>query len=236
MSIESAREGRVLHLALNRPAKRNALNRETCEALVAAIDEGNEDERVACVVLSGNGPAFCAGMDLSETGDNADLHERLFTTINRVDKPIVAAVHGAALAGGTGLVANAHIAIAAPDARFGLTEIRIGLWPVLVFRALTLAIGERRATELSITGRIFGADEARGYSLVSEIADDPLKRAMELAATIASYSAPAMRAGLRYVREIRDMDWAEAGQLGRTVRTAMMDHADFKAATARWVK
>ena len=175
MSIEVTRENRVLHITLNRPEKRNALNGALCHALVGAFDEADSDPNIGSVLLSANGPAFCAGMDLSETEDFADIHERLFTTINRVDKPIVAAVQGAVLAGGTGLAANAHVVVASLDARFGLVEIRIGLWPVLVFRAVSLAIGERRATELSITGRILSVDEARAWSLVTEIHDDPLE-------------------------------------------------------------
>jgi enoyl-CoA hydratase/carnithine racemase len=167
-------------------------------------------------------------MDLSETEDFAEIHEQLFTTINRVTKPVVAAVQGAALAGGTGLVANAHVVVASPQARFGLVEIRIGLWPVLVFRAVSLAIGERRATELSITGRTFPVEEAKAWGLVSEIHEDPRHRAREIAETVAAYSGNAMRRGLEYVREIRGLDWAAAGRLGQTTRAAMLNHEDFK--------
>ncbi len=228
MSIEVARENRVLHITLNRPEKRNALNGALCHALVAAIDEADSDLDIGAVLLCANGPAFCAGMDLSETEDFAEIHEQLFTTINRVTKPVVAAVQGAALAGGTGLVANAHVVVASPQARFGLVEIRIGLWPVLVFRAVSLAIGERRATELSITGRIFPAEEAKAWGLVSEIHEDPRKRAREIAETVAAYSGNAMRRGLEYAREIRGLDWAAAGRLGQTTRAAMLNHEDFK--------
>ena len=228
MSIEVARENQVLHITLNRPEKRNALNGELCHALVAAFDEADSDPNIGSVLLSANGPAFCAGMDLSETEDFAEIHEQLFTTINRATKPIVAAVQGAALAGGTGLIANAHVVVAGPEARFGLVEIRIGLWPVLVFRAVSLAIGERRATELSITGRILPAEEAKSCGLVAEVHEEPLQRAREIAETVAAYSANAMRRGLAYVREIRAMDWAEAGRLGQTTRAAMLNHEDFK--------
>jgi enoyl-CoA hydratase/carnithine racemase len=228
MSLELNRENRVLHITLNRPEKRNALNGALCQALVAAFNEADSDPNIGSVLLSAGGPAFCAGMDLSETEDFAEIHEQLFTTINRVTKPIVAAVQGAALAGGTGLAANAHVVVASPEARFGLVEIRIGLWPVLVFRAVSLAIGERRATELSITGRILPVDEAKAWSLVTEIHDDPRKRAREIAETVASYSGNAMRRGLEYVREIRALDWTAAGRLGQTTRAAMLNHEDFK--------
>ena len=85
------------------------------------------------------------------------LHEQLFTIGVRLEKPMVAAVHGAALGGGTGLVANCHVVVALRDAAFGLTEIRLGLWPFLVFRAVAAALGERRAMELALTGRVFRA-------------------------------------------------------------------------------
>ncbi|MES1260868.1 MAG: enoyl-CoA hydratase/isomerase family protein [Acidobacteriota bacterium] len=230
--IEITRTGRVLQVALNRPEKRNALNAELCSALVTAFDEAEADGDVGAILMRGNGPAFCAGMDLreavdTESGQLAGIHERLFTTIQRARKPIVAAVQGPALAGGTGLTANAHIVVAAPDARFGLTEIRIGLWPVLIFRACVLAMGERRATELSLTGRIFPAPEGLRYGLVTEVAEDPLARAMEIAAGVSEYSAFAMRGGLDYVQRIRGLDWEEAGEAGKRLRDQLMNHEDF---------
>lgn len=221
MSIETSWSGRVLHVALNRPEKRNALNAQLCRELIESLEAD-----AGAIVLSGNGPSFCAGMDLHETA-HAELHEQLFTAIRRLRRPLVAAVHGAALGGGTGLVANAHIVIAAPDAKFGLPEIRIGLWPVLVFRAIALAIGERRATELSITGRTFSAQEALAWGLVSEIAESPLQRALELASSIAQSATGVIAAGLDYVNQIRGMNWDDAGSLGRDVRQRMLAGDEF---------
>ena len=230
--IEASQQGRVLHLALNRPEKRNALNSSLCRALIEAFAQADLDPGIGAILLSGNGPSFCAGMDLQEAlnpgdADLAGLHERLFTVIHRTHKPIVAAVQGAAVAGGTGLAANAHIVIASPDAKFGLTEIKIGLWPVMVFRAVVSAIGERRATELSLTGRFFGAQEALDYGLVTEIIEDPLTRARACAAALAAFSARAMAKGLEYARRIRGLSWEEAGDLGRQTREGLMTHPDF---------
>ena len=231
--IETTRHARVLQIALNRPAKRNALNLDLCSQLVKAFDQADGDPSTGAILLTGNGPAFCAGMDLHEVlGSNrlqiAEVQERLFTTVNRIRKPVVAAVHGPALAGGTGLAANAHIVVASPDARFGLTEIRVGLWPVLVFRACEMAIGERRTTELSLTGRIFEAEEALRYGLVTEIAADPLTRALEIATAISRFSPVSLDAGLDYVQQIRVRDWSRAGALGRHVRDRLMESEDFK--------
>ena len=138
-------------------------------------------------------------------------------------------MYGAALGGGTGLVANAHIVVAAPAARFGLTEIRIGLWPVLIFRAVTLAIGERRATELSLTGRIFDAAEAVQYGLATEVAENAGERAAEIARLVAGHSAHAIGPGLEYIRAIRQTGWEAAGEMGRRLRDRLMSNEDFKS-------
>src|SRR4030088_287855 len=116
----------------------------------------------------------------------AEVHERLFTIGSRVTTPIIAAVQGAALAGGTGLAANAHIVVASADATFGLTEIRIGLWPFVIFRAVVAAVGERRAVELAITGRIIDAREAESFGLAHQIL--PAARADEIATEVANAS------------------------------------------------
>ena len=230
--ITQIKEGRVLHIALNRPEKRNALNLEMCRELVQAFDQADESQSVGAIVLTGNGPCFCAGMDLRESvkADQLEMgriHERLYSTIQRVRTPIISAVHGAALAGGTGLVANTHIAVASPDARFGLTEVRIGLWPMMIFRAMELAIGERRLLELSLTGREFGPEEARNFGLITEIAEDPVARALEIARRIASFSPMAVGIGLDYAREIRGRDWEHAGKIGRKLRERLIDGPDY---------
>jgi len=231
--IEVNDASRVRTITLNRPEKRNALSLELCRELVEALDRADADGSVGAIVLNANGPAFCAGMDLKETTEIdqeqlAQIHERLFTTIHRMRTPIIAAVHGAALAGGTGLVANAHIVFAQPDSYFGLTEIRIGLWPVMIFRAVMLAIGERRAVELSLTGRQFSAADALTYGLVTGIADDPMRSATDLAVTLAGFSPIAVGAGLDYVNQIRGLNWEHAGRLGRETRDRLLANEDFK--------
>lgn len=231
--ITVKQEWRVQTITLNRPEKRNALNLELCEEIVDALDRADRGGVVGAIVLNANGPAFCAGMDLKETAEIdqvrlAGIHERLFTVIHRSRTPIIAAVHGAALAGGTGLVANSHIVIAKPDATFGLTEIRIGLWPVLIFRAVQHAMGERRTVELSLTGRMFTAAEAREYGLVTEIADDPLRRACDIAIQLAGYSPIAIGLGLDYVHQTRGRDWEHAGRVARQTRNELLSNDDFK--------
>lgn len=234
-SLQINREGRVLHLALNRPERRNALNMDLCVALGAAFEEAENDAGVGAVLLSGNGKSFCAGMDLHEVaspsgGDIHEVHERIFSAGIRMTKPLIAAVQGAALAGGTGLAANCHVVVAAEDATFGLTEIRIGLWPFVIFRTVVAALGQRRATELALTGRIFGANEAREYGLAHHVVAPAvlMERAREIAGAVAEASPTAMRAGLAFVRDARGRSWEEAGALARQMRNEVFRSADFQ--------
>src|SRR5689334_24347208 len=129
--LEIVRSGRVLEARLNRPDKRNALSAELCRELVSVIEDADHDAAIGAILLTANGPAFCAGMDLAEVrpGNSDEInraHEQLFTIGARIAKPLIGAVAGAGLGGGTGLVANCHIAIASPRVAFGLTEIRLG--------------------------------------------------------------------------------------------------------------
>jgi enoyl-CoA hydratase/carnithine racemase len=232
--LQASREGRLLRLTLNRPEKRNALNGALCRELVAAIEEGDRDPGVGAILIRGAGKSFCAGMDLDEmlTPAEADLghaHERLFTIGRRVTTPIIAAVQGAALAGGTGLAANAHIVVASEDATFGLTEIRIGLWPFVIFRAVVAAIGERRAVELGITGRIVDAREAASMGLAHHVTSvsELEGRANEIAAEISTASQEAIGTGLHFVAETHGIEWDTAGKLAQDFRQRSFETADF---------
>jgi enoyl-CoA hydratase/carnithine racemase len=234
-SLQINREGRLLHIALNRPERRNALNVELCKALSAALDDAEADSGVGAILLSANGKSFCAGMDLNEAlshdaGSLTDVQERIFSAGSTMTKPIVAAVHGAALAGGMGLVANCHIVLAAEGASFGLTEIRIGLWPFVIFRSVAAAIGERRAIELALTGQFLGPNEAREYGLVHYIVepDSLMARAREIAVPLSQASPTAIRSGLSFVRQSRGRSWEQAGDLARQMREEVFRSADFR--------
>jgi enoyl-CoA hydratase/carnithine racemase len=155
------------------------------------------------------------------------VHEQLFTIGARLAKPLVAGVQGAALGGGTGLVANCHIVVAGPEASFGLTEIRLGLWPFLVYRAVAGALGERRTLELSLTGRIFGPGEARDLGLAHEVAEDAPDRAGEIARAVAEFSPTAVQTGMAFVQRVRGLGWREAGAIAREVRNQVFAGEDF---------
>ena len=233
--VKVSREGRMLRLTLNYPEKRNALSSGLCRELVEAFGAAREDAGVGCVLLDGAGTAFCAGMDLEEAGAPGasaknEVHEPLFSLGRDFPKPIVAAAQGAALGGGIGLLANAHVVIAAQGTKFGLTEVRVGLWPLLIWRSVVAALGERRTLELSLTGRIFGTAEAQQYGLVHEVTpafelDD---RATATAQHLASLSPEVMRHGLQFAREARGMGWDAAGRLALTVRETLFQSPDFQ--------
>jgi enoyl-CoA hydratase/carnithine racemase len=232
--LHSVREGRLLRLTLNRPGRRNALDAALCHALVRALEDAAGDPAIGAILLTANGKAFCAGMDLAEielVSDVAEinaLHERLFTIGARLAKPLIAGVHGAALAGGTGLVANCHIVVTAPEASFGLTEIRLGLWPFLIYRVVAGALGERRTLELSLTGRIFLGAEARELGLAHEVAEDAAGRALEIARAVAGFSPTALQSGMAFVQRQRGLGSLEGGAIAREVRNQVFAGEDFQ--------
>jgi len=231
--LQSERQGRVLRVTLHRPEKRNALNAALCRELVEVFENANLDPSIGAILLMGSGKAFCAGMDISEisagTNDEiAEANEKLFTIGARLDIPLIAAVDGGAFGGGVGLLANCHIVLASERAEFGLTEIRLGLWPFLIYRTVTAAIGERRATELSLTGRIIDAREAREIGIVHQVIPNFAVTAMGIAESVANFSPTAVRKGLGFVRETRDIDWKMAGEIGRRTRNEVFAAADFQ--------
>jgi enoyl-CoA hydratase/carnithine racemase len=234
-SLEISQDGRVLRITLNRPARRNALTFEMCRELAGTIEGAN----AGAILLSAKGDAFCAGMDLDEAleggaAEHAAIHDRLFTIGSRVSVPIVAAVGGPALGGGLGLLANSHVSIAAQGATFGLTEIRVGMWPFVVYRAMVLAVGDRRALELSLTGRFFGAEEALAWGLVQEIVptSELDARAAEVAAKIAAFSRDTIQRGMAFVNESRGLDDAAVHRLAARARKPVFEGADFREGVA----
>lgn len=212
----------MLQIALNNPDNGNIIDIKLCNELLKAFERAEVDRSVGAILLTANGPAFCAGMDLREQleADRVQLgglQQRLFSLVHHMHKPIVAAVHGSVFEGATGLAAKAHNVVAHPETRFGLTEIRVDYWPVFIFRAVEHAIGERRM-ELSLTGREFGAEEALRYGLVTEISSTPVQQAADIAARISAHSPSTNYLGLR---EIRGRSWEHAGEVGYEIRSTL---------------
>jgi methylglutaconyl-CoA hydratase len=177
------RQGKVARLILNRPERHNAFDEALIEELTQAIDEAENDPSVRVLVLAANGKSFSAGADLdwmrrmaaySEEENLADANRLalLLQRLNFIPKPTVAAVQGAALGGGVGLVAACDIAVGAAQSVFGLTEVRIGLIPATIGPYVVQAIGERAARRYFLTGERFGAATARELGLLHEVAED----------------------------------------------------------------
>ncbi len=171
--------GQVRTITLNRPERRNAMTPEMQAELMNALDEAAAN-RCRVVVLKGAGDAFCSGLDLkvlqsmnekSAADHRADVERiaRLFRVLYEFPKPTIAAVHGPAIAGGTGLVTLCDFTLATPAAKFGYTEARIGFVPALVSAFLALQIGDKRARDLLLTARLFNAPEAQRLGLVNEV-------------------------------------------------------------------
>ena len=202
--IKHARDERVARFTLARPEKRNALSSELLNALLEGLRGANADRGIGAILLDAEGPVFSAGMDLEEAPgtDPAalnQLHAEAFSVRKELTKPLVAAVDGTAFGGAMGLVANAHVAIASDQARFGLVELRVGMWPFMVWASIVEAIGRRRALELALTTRVFTAAEALAYGLVHEITPEPdlARRAIEIARQLSVSSGETIARGFR---------------------------------------
>jgi methylglutaconyl-CoA hydratase len=193
-TLKFERDGRIAIVTLNRPEKRNAISTPMIEDIFAALNAAQEDSSVRVVILTGAGKAFCSGMDLEtlqaiakQTHDEnlADSRRmaRMFQLVYGFPKPLITAVNGAAIAGGCGLATLSDFTIAAPEAKFGYTEVRIGFIPALVSVMLRRQVGEKQARDLLLTGRIIDAADAFRLGLVNEIVplEDLMKRAREVA-------------------------------------------------------
>lgn len=196
------REDRVIRLTLNRPEARNRLDRALSGALAAALREADGDRRAGAVLIEAAGPVFCEGLDQD---DPPEPEAELFRWESWPAKPVVAAVQGPCLAEGLGLLAGAHAVLAAQGVQFGLTGIRQGAFPFLVFDALARAIGERRTAELALTGRLFAAPEAKSIGLVHEVcpAFELEDRAAHTAHYLSALSPDVARRGLEFMRGLR---------------------------------
>lgn len=222
------RRGRAAWLTLNAPERRNALSEGIIGGLTAGLSTALADAAVRVVVLTGNGPAFCAGADLKAGGGAAaqggsarNPFVTLLETIWHAPKPVIAAVNGHAFGGGLGLVACADIAVAAEGAKFAFSEVRIGVIPAMISVVVLPKLGIHHGMRLFLTGETFTAAAARDYGLVHRVA-----AAGELGAAVQAEIDAIALGGPHAV--------AEAKRLVRTIPTLSMDagfaHAQDKIA------
>jgi methylglutaconyl-CoA hydratase len=241
-------DGPLAVLTLNRPDKRNAISYELIDDILRALPEV-EQSPAQILILTGAGKAFCSGMDLenlrSITGrteeenlaDSATM-ARLFRTLYEFPKVTIAAVNGAAVAGGCGLATLCDFTLASSEAKFGYTEVRIGFVPAIVSAFLLRQVGERHARDLLLTGRIIGAEEAFRMGLVNEMVapEKLLERARDLAASLLSNSPASLLATKRlltgYAAESLDREIAAAVEENARIRRT----ADFREGVSSFLE
>lgn len=216
--ITLAVAGGVADVRLTRADKHNALDWAMFQALDEAATQLRDRNDVRAVVLSGEGPSFCAGLDFPSfmaegrdlatevfqhrEGDAANLAQRVTYDWQRLPMPVIAALHGHCIGGGAQLALGPDIRIAAPDTRISILEIKYGLIPDMgITQTLPTLVGLDVAKELVFTGRSVGADEALRLGLVTRVADEPRAAAMALAEEIAARSPDAIRRGKRLLNE-----------------------------------
>lgn len=226
--------GAVRILTMNRPDKRNALNTELTQALLDALRTADAVEGVGCVVLAGAGTAFCAGADVAEfaelTPENkvkvearAELTMQLHLAIPKMAKPVVTAVHGAALGGGAGLAIAGDLAVMGDGAALGYPEVRHGIVAAIVMANLVRQAGRKAAFELVALGEPVGAERALALGLVNRVVPraQVLQEATALAEKLAAIGRPAMQLTKQLFHEAADLPLEQALARGREANKRM---------------
>jgi methylglutaconyl-CoA hydratase len=234
-TLQLAQDPGVATLTLNRPDKRNAISYQLIADLLRALDEvKNSAARV--LIVTGAGKAFCSGMDLDnlksligrtpeQNLEDSRTMVSLFRSLYEFPLPTIAAVNGAAIAGGTGLALLCDFTLAVPEAKFGYTEVRIGFVPAIVSTFLLRQVGEKVARDLLLTGRIFDADEALRIGVLTQIVpqEQLMNRARELAAQLLE-SSPL---SLTYTKRLLT-DHARA-ELDERIEAAIRENAGIRS-------
>jgi methylglutaconyl-CoA hydratase len=217
----------IAFITLNRPDKRNALNDRIVSELRDAVVAAEADDQIRVVILRGAGKDFCAGADLAQLEksaqasvlDNLEGASRmadLFLTMRRLKKPVIAAVHGRALAGGAGLASACDMVIASRSAQFCYTEVKIGFVPAIVMSIARRNLGEKRAFEILATGKTFSAEEAAEIGFINRVCDDDGFEAEveKYAAEVAQLSASALMLTKYLLYQIDSMSFEQAIRAG----------------------
>ena len=218
MNLIVEKNGGIGRVTLNRPDVRNAFDDALIGSLAQAFAELDSDASVKLVVLAGNGPAFCAGADLNwmkrmagygyeENLRDARALADMLATLDGLDKPSIARVHGPAFAGGTGLVAACDIAVGTPEAKFCFSEAKLGLSPATISPYVMRAIGARAASRYFLTAEVFDAQEALRIGMLSALVP-----AAELDATVDALAQHLLAGGREAHARIKDLIRQVAGQ------------------------
>ena len=225
-------KGNVRILTLNRPEKRNALDTALTRDLLEALREADAEAGMHCVVLTGAGPGFCAGADLSEfkglkdpkaAKTRAELTMQLHLVFSKMDTPVVTAINGAAMGGGAGLAIAGDIAVMAESAKIGYPETKHGIVAAIVMANLVRQIGHKAAFELVALGEPIGAARALELGMVNRVVPDAklMEEALATAQKIAAVSRPAMAQTKALFHEVVDLSLPEALKRGRDANKRM---------------
>lgn len=225
----------IAEVLLDRRERHNALDMRMFEGLEGALESLRDDRSVRVVVLAGTGPSFCSGLDLSAWAageldpgrlvarphdEDANLAQRVSYGWRELPVPVIAAVHGACFGGGLQIALGADVRLAAPDTRFSIMEIRVGLIPDMgISQALPRLVREDVARELTYTGRVVAAKEAVESGLATRICADPRAAADELAREIAERSPDAVRAAKRLIAD----SWGAPPAQGLRMETGLVE-------------
>jgi enoyl-CoA hydratase/carnithine racemase len=216
--LTAERRGPVLWLTIQREARRNAISPGVLAGLTQALARANADRGVRAVVLTGAGDkAFCAGADLQsgqsfsfDHSEPTQAFANLFRLSRQLTVPLLARVNGACMAGGMGLLAMCDLAVAAPHARFGLPEVKVGVFPAQVLTLLNGLVGARALTELCISGEPIDAAEALRLGLLNRVSDDLDAGVQALLDRFLDKSPAAIRRGLYLMKRIGAMSFEES--------------------------
>jgi methylglutaconyl-CoA hydratase len=247
-TLKIEQQNQIATITLTRPEKRNAISSQMIQELMTAFDEA-ENGPARVVIITGSGKSFCAGMDLDglRTIASQSLDEnmadsramaRMFYRIYEFPNPVIAIVNGAAIAGGCGIATLADFTLAAPEAKLGYSEVRIGFIPALVSVFLRSQIGEKRATELLLTGRIVDAAEALRIGLITEVvpAERLLERAHEIAAQLIAASPTSILRTKRLLRRFNEAEIRAEIELATRENAEIRATADFREGVASFLE
>lgn len=236
-------------IEMNRPEKRNALNYELIAALKNALLEADSDDGVCAIVIRGAGKDFCSGADLSalqkiatasyeENLEDAKSLAELFSIIRKVKIPVIAAVHGRALAGGCGLATACDLVVATETARFGYPEVKIGFVPAMVAAILRRNLGEKKSFELLTQGFEYTAEEAVNLGLVNRTFDEEGfdTAVLEYAATYTEVSRSAVEMTKELLYSMDGLSFTDAIEQGVEINAKARMTEDCKKGIAKFLE
>ena len=242
-------QGAIRTLTLNRPEKRNALNDALVGALKSALSDADANPELRAIVIRGAGKDFCSGADLEslrrisessyeENLDDARSLADLFALIRKVQVPVIAAVHGRALAGGCGLATACDLVIATNSARFGYPEVKIGFVPAIVMAFLRRNLSEKRAFEIATQGFEFSAAEAATLGLINHVVSDDTfdEEVARYAAVYENVSRSAVVMSKKLLYEMDSLKFHEAMEAGARMNAEARMSEDCRAGIDRFLK